>query len=349
MVANKSLSATAIACLAATGSNAFAPTLTTTGHAAVARTIHSSSSAPSPRARLGGVLAGPLFAATDDDPKDAGTVTITSARKEIGYDSSSGRFFETDIDKEDCIPDDEYCVVDKESGGLVRLTLEEKERIFLDALQSYYVSGRQLLGDGEFDTLKEDLAWNGSSMVNMNRQETRYLAAVQAYLKGEPTLSDEEFDELKTELKEEGSSFASSKEPKCYIDTGICTVTYQPDNFRNNLLYLPAGAILAISWLGFGFEVIEPIIRLNPIILALLGAPLIYKGSVALTDGFVFRNNKIVYGPCPSCESEVRVYFGDILGVEGYGDLATVKCTNCKAAINVQKKTLRASTLPKNN
>ena len=54
-------------------------------------------------------------------------------------------------------------------------------------------------------------------MVNMNRQETKYLAAVQAYLKGEPTLSDKEFDELKAELKEEGSPFASSKEPKCYI------------------------------------------------------------------------------------------------------------------------------------
>ena len=104
------------------------------------------------------------------------------------------------------------------------------------------------------------------------------------------------------------------------LDTGICTVTYQEDNFRNNLLYLPVGAILSIVWLGFGFEVIEPIIRLNPIILAALGAPLIYNGSISLTDQFIFPNNKIVYGPCPVCENETRVYFGDILGVEGYGD-----------------------------
>ena len=100
------------------------------------------------------------------------------------------------------------------------------------------------------------------------------------------------------------------------LDTGICTVTYQPDNFRNNLLYLPVGAILSIFWLGFGFEVIEPIIRLNPIILAALGAPLIYNGSISLTSQFIFPNNKIVYGPCPACETETRVYFGDILGVE---------------------------------
>ena len=195
-------------------------------------------------------------------------------------------------------------------------------------------------------------------MVNMNRQETKYLAAMQAYLKGKPILSDAEFDSLKAELKEQGSQFASSKEPKCYIgtcvvdivlslifvtklianryvythrrthdasvlslfaiysDTGICTVTYQPDNFRNNLLYLPVGVILSIFWLGFGFEVIEPIIRLNPLILAALGAPLIYNGSISLTSQFIFPNNKIVYGPCPACETETRVYFGDILGVE---------------------------------
>ena len=104
------------------------------------------------------------------------------------------------------------------------------------------------------------------------------------------------------------------------LDTGICTVTYQEDNFRNNLLYLPVGAILSLVWLGFGFEVIEPIIRLNPLILAALGAPLIYNGSISLTDQFIFPNNKIVYGPCPVCETETRVYFGDILGVEGFGD-----------------------------
>lgn len=84
-------------------------------------------------------------------------------------------------------------------------------------IQSFYVSGRQLLDDAEFDLLKEDLAWNGSSMVNMNRQETRYLAAMQAYQQGNPILTDAEFDDLKKELKEEGSPFASSKEPKCYI------------------------------------------------------------------------------------------------------------------------------------
>lgn len=293
--------------------------------------------------------AGPLFAVGEGD-KDGTTITTTKGRKEIGYDESTRRFIETDIDSEspeDCIPDDEYCVLDKETGKPVRLTLEEKERIFVDALQSYYFSGRQLLNDVEFDLLKEDLSWNGSEVVNMNRKEAKYMAAVSDYLKGTPSLDDEEFDQLKADLKAEKSRFASSKEPKCYIDTGICTVVFQKDNFRNNLLYLPVGAFLSIFWLGFGYEVIEPVVSLNPLILAALGAPLIYKGSISITDQFIFTDNNIVYGPCPSCEEKLRVYFGGILGVEGFEDVASVKCAKCKDLISVQRNTLRASTIPK--
>jgi hypothetical protein len=68
--------------------------------------------------------------AGDDD----GTI-ITSGRKEIAYDEKSGRFFETGLEEEACIPDEEFCITDKQSGNLIRLTVEEKERIFLDALQ----------------------------------------------------------------------------------------------------------------------------------------------------------------------------------------------------------------------
>jgi hypothetical protein len=213
--------------------------------------------------------------------------------------------------------------------------------------QSYYVSGRQLLDDEEFDLLKEDLQWNGSSLVQMNRNEAKYLAAVQSYLNGDPILSDAEFDELKATLKEEGSQFAISTEPKCYIDTGICTVTMQEDFFRTNLLYLPVGSILFLLWLGFGFEVIEPFIRVNPLLLIALGAPAIYSGTKTITDNYIFVDNKVAYGPCPSCEAENRVYFGDILGVEGFKDIAEVKCPNCKTEFTVQRNTLRASTVPK--
>lgn len=274
-------------------------------------------------------------------------VKLTSGRKEIMFDEKSGRFFETSLETEECIPDEEFCTIDDETGKKIRLTIAEKERIFLDSLQSYYVNGRQLLPDEDFDRLKEDLQWNGSPVVVLNRDEAKYLAAMQAYLKGTPILSDAEFDSLKRELKEAGSKFAVDTEPKCYIDTGVCKVTLQEDKFRSNLLYLPAGVILSVAWLGIGFEIIEPIIRLNPLFLFLLGSPLVYNGAKKITEEFIFENKLVAYGPCPACEAENRVYFGNILGVEGFTDVAEVKCGNCKEIFNVQRKTLRASTLPK--
>jgi len=261
------------------------------------------------------------------------------SEKEVGY-----RNVREDSDV--CDTNEEYCVVDKKSGKLIRLTVAEKERIFLDSLQSYYVSGRQLLPDDQFDLLKEDLSWSGSKLVQMNRNEAKYLSAMEAYFKGDPIMSDSEFDALKATLKEEKSQFAVSTEPKCYIDTGICTVTMKEDFFRTNLLYLPVGAILSLIWLGLGFEIIEPFITVNPLLLVLLGSPLIYVGTTKITNDFVFTNNKIVYGPCPSCEVEQRVFFGDILGVEGFGDVASLKCSTCKIKFDVQRDSMRASTLP---
>lgn len=274
---------------------------------------------------------------------DSNTI-LKSVNKEIMYDEKTGRFFESE---EECIPDDEYCVVDKKTGNMIRLTLEEKERIFLDSLQSYYINGKQMLSDEEFDLLKSDLQWSGSSKVNVNRDEAKYIAAMQAYLKGEPILSDEEFDTLKRELKEEGSQFAVSTEPKCYISTGICTVTWKEDSFRQNLLYLPVGAIATLLWLGLGYEILGNIVTLNPLVLLLFGAFPIYTATENITDNFIFQNAKVARGPCPSCEVPQRVYFGDILGVQGFDDVSLTKCPTCKVEMQVQRKSMRASTLPK--
>lgn len=67
--------------------------------------------------------------------EDEKLTLISSGRKEIAFDEQSGRFFETNINQEDCIPEEEFCVIDNDSGNAIRLTVEEKERIFLDALQ----------------------------------------------------------------------------------------------------------------------------------------------------------------------------------------------------------------------
>lgn len=73
----------------------------------------------------------PLF--MSEEPKEG--TTVSSGSKELGYDENSGRFFETGLDDAECIPEEEYCLTDEKTGKLIRLTLEEKERIFLDALQ----------------------------------------------------------------------------------------------------------------------------------------------------------------------------------------------------------------------
>jgi len=274
----------------------------------------------------------------------------TKSGKGLSYDSKSGRFYEADSElgpDEPCNPNDEYCTIDDKSGERIRLTIEEKERIFLDALQSYYASGRQLLSDSDFDLLKEDLQWNGSEMVAMNRKEVTFLSAIQAYTKGEPIISDEEYNKLKAELKEEGSKFAVSREPVCYIDTGVCKATFEIDNFRTNLLYLPLGVTLTLAWLVIVYEIFRPLVHLNPLLLLALGSVPIYKLTKKLMEDIVFQNFKIAYGPCPACGAENRIYFGDILGVEGFKKIADLKCVNCKTDFKVQAETLRASTLPK--
>jgi hypothetical protein len=56
-------------------------------------------------------------------------------KKQMAYDEKAGRFFESNVSEEDCIPDEEFCVTDKDTGDFIRLTQAEKERIFLDSLQ----------------------------------------------------------------------------------------------------------------------------------------------------------------------------------------------------------------------
>ena len=74
----------------------------------------------------------PLRMAKDDIPDK---LQITSVnKKELAWDSDKGRFFETNLEEVDCIPDEEFCTID-DDGKPIRLTVAEKERMFLDSLQ----------------------------------------------------------------------------------------------------------------------------------------------------------------------------------------------------------------------
>ena len=114
---NSSLLACALALLIS-GADAFAPGAK---HFAIVTKV-------GPRVRT------PFFMAEQNDDSNE-QITITSGKKEIAYDEKAGRFFETNLDEGECIPEDEYCVIDEKTGQMIRLTIQEKERIFLDAIQ----------------------------------------------------------------------------------------------------------------------------------------------------------------------------------------------------------------------
>ncbi|KAJ8604294.1 hypothetical protein CTAYLR_002513 [Chrysophaeum taylorii] len=232
-------------------------------------------------------------------------------------------------------------------GKEVSLTVQEKERIFVDAMQSYYYSGRQLLSDVEFDQLKEELMWEGSEYAMLSRNETMFLSAVGAYSRGEPAMSDAEFDELKASLKAQGSIVATSKEPRCFLDTGVCSVTFVEDKFRKLVLYVPALLLSVAAWTGGTYELVPASRGLNPLISLLVGFPIISVLTSFVTEQLIFVEPLIATGPCPECGYKNRIFFGDILGVQGPTDFAEVDCPNCKTKLTIQRDTLRVSTPPK--
>lgn len=60
----------------------------------------------------------------------------------------------------------EFCTLDPKTGEKKEMTLGEKELLFMDAVASYY-RGEPILSNNEFDILQEELAWQGSKMVNI--------------------------------------------------------------------------------------------------------------------------------------------------------------------------------------
>nr|GLL45104.1 PGR5-like protein 1A, chloroplastic [Ipomoea trifida] len=91
----------------------------------------------------------------------------------------------------------QYCSIDKKE----KKSLGEMEQDFLQALQAFYYEGKAIMSNEEFDNLKEELMWEGSSVVMLSADEQRFLEASMAYVSGNPILSDKEFDELKLKLK----------------------------------------------------------------------------------------------------------------------------------------------------
>lgn len=220
----------------------------------------------------------------------------------------------------------------------MELTLREKESLFLDAMQAYF-RGKSMISNEEFDTLKEELTWQGSEVVTLSREEFRFLDAAKAYEMGKPTMSDEEFDQLKLKLQKDGSVVAIQRGARCSVKRQITFSDIIPDAKRTFVLYVPAGFLTALMWLSVTFE-FTPLRHVDPVLSLLLGAPIIFFGAKLLT-GLVVPEAQIVVGDCPNCGRRTHVLFGNVLNNEGFEKTADVKCDKCKAQLKVDRESMR--------
>ncbi|KMZ68199.1 ferredoxin-plastoquinone reductase, PGR5-like protein 1, chloroplastic [Zostera marina] len=240
----------------------------------------------------------------------------------------------------------QYCSID----GKKKKTLGEMEQDFIQALQSFYYDGAATMSNEEFDNLKEELMWEGSSVVMLSKEEQRFLEASMAYVSGKPILTDEEFDNLKLTLKREGSSIVSEG-PRCSLRSRKVYSDLDVDYFKMFLLNVPA-AVVALLLFFFlddltGFEITYLLELPEPfsfIFTWFAALPLIFWSATAITRVIV-KDFLILKGVCPNCGTENVSFFGTILSIPSGGKVNTLKCSNCGSSLVFNAGT-RLITLP---
>ncbi|MBA0737213.1 hypothetical protein Gogos_010686 [Gossypium gossypioides] len=239
-----------------------------------------------------------------------------------------------------------YCSIDKKE----KKSLGEMEQEFLQALQAFYYEGKAVMSNEEFDNLKEELMWEGSSVVMLSSDEQKFLEASMAYVSGKPILSDEEFDELKMRLKMEGSEIVVEG-PRCSLRSRKVYSDLSVDYLKMFLLNVPA-TVVALGLFFFlddltGFEITYLLELPEPfsfIFTWFAAVPLIVYLAQSLTK-VVVKDSLILKGPCPNCGTENVSFFGTILSISSGGTTNTLKCSNCETTLEYNAKT-RLITLP---
>ncbi|AEE84677.1 PGR5-LIKE A [Arabidopsis thaliana] len=239
-----------------------------------------------------------------------------------------------------------YCSINKAE----KKTIGEMEQEFLQALQSFYYDGKAIMSNEEFDNLKEELMWEGSSVVMLSSDEQRFLEASMAYVSGNPILNDEEYDKLKLKLKIDGSDIVSEG-PRCSLRSKKVYSDLAVDYFKMLLLNVPA-TVVALGLFFFldditGFEITYIMELPEPysfIFTWFAAVPVIVYLALSITK-LIIKDFLILKGPCPNCGTENTSFFGTILSISSGGKTNTVKCTNCGTAM-VYDSGSRLITLP---
>ncbi|KAK9147658.1 hypothetical protein Scep_006415 [Stephania cephalantha] len=241
----------------------------------------------------------------------------------------------------------QYCSID---GQKKKKSIGEMEQEFLQALQAFYYEGKAIMSNEEFDNLKEELMWEGSSVVMLSSDEQKFLEASMAYVSGNPILTDKEFDELKLRLKSEGSEIVVEG-PRCSLRSRKVYSDLSVDYFKMFLLNVPA-AVVALLLFFFlddltGFEITYLLELPEPfsfIFTWFAALPLIFWLSQVFTNAIV-KDFLILKGQCPNCGTENVSFFGTILSISSGGDDNKVKCTDCGTDMIYDSRT-RLITLP---
>lgn len=239
-----------------------------------------------------------------------------------------------------------YCSIDKKE----KKSLGDLEQDFLQALQAFYYEGKAIMSNEEFDNLKEELMWEGSSVVMLSPDEQRFLEASMAYVSGNPIMTDEEYDELKMRLKQEGSVIVVEG-PRCSLRSRKVYSDLAVDYFKMFLLNVPA-AVVALTLFFFlddltGFEITYLLELPEPfsfIFTWFAAVPLLLWLSTSITK-LIVKDFLILKGPCPNCGTENVSFFGTILSISSGGTTNKVKCSNCGTELLYDSKS-RLITLP---
>ncbi|CAH9077526.1 unnamed protein product [Cuscuta epithymum] len=255
----------------------------------------------------------------------------------------SGQVQEDELDDSKILP---YCSINRKE----KKSLGEMEQEFLQALQAFYYEGKAIMSNEEFDNLKEELMWEGSSVVMLSADEQRFLEASMAYVAGKPIVSDEVFDKLKMKLKMDGSAIVVEG-PRCSLRSKKVYSDLSVDYLKMFLLNVPA-AVVALGLFFFlddltGFEITYLLELPEPfgfIFTWFAALPLILWLSFSIT-GFIVKDFLILKGPCPNCGTENTSFFGTILSVSSGGSSNNVKCSNCGTEMVFDSRT-RLITLP---
>ncbi|ESQ55058.1 hypothetical protein EUTSA_v10025739mg [Eutrema salsugineum] len=239
-----------------------------------------------------------------------------------------------------------YCSINKAQ----KKSIGEMEQEFLQALQSFYYDGKAIMSNEEFDNLKDELMWEGSSVVMLSSDEQRFLEASMAYVSGNPILNDEEYDKLKLKLKMDGSDIVCEG-PRCSLRSKKVYSDLAVDYFKMLLLNVPA-TVVALGLFFFldditGFEITYILELPEPfsfIFTWFAAVPLIVYLALSITK-LIIKDFLILKGPCPNCGTENVSFFGTILTISSGGKTNAVKCSNCGTAMEYDSGS-RLITLP---